>query len=1098
MPWPDGQAAHTMSWTRRFDRYFSARIRTRGLECHRAGRVHIRAGDAYNVEAEVFGTDTYRVRLRLDDGDLRVDCTCPYYDSDYENCKHIWAVMAASETDGHLSALIYASNPRLLDDALDDEVGHAFDENLQTRQPAEWEGTSPLYTTRDPAWKRQMTGLIPLVPPRSDHGSERDVGYVVESEESRNRGVPVIRALTRRRKKNGDWGVFNFRQTRIDSFSSLAEEDRRILALLAGAKEYAPYGYYYPGGNSRPAAYLVTPEVLSFVMPLLCGTGRCYLGEDLSSRELTPVTWDDGPAWEFWLESREEASSGDYLISGSLRRGEERIPLTEPSLLVPGVIFIGDRAARFDDHGAFAWIPMLREDGAVTVPAGDRESFLRELLALGALPRLDMHSELRVERAVLETPGLHVLVSDRSGRVAGIACDLRFKYGGTIVGWSDAGLYAHDEDAARFFWRDVEGERAAVSRLREEGFKVAGESHGSTWTIMPEGFADAVGNLLDDGWNVKVSGKPLRRARSVRVEVRSGVDWFDLEGAADFDGQSVKLPQLLKAVRRGERTVALGDGTVGLLPEKWLERYSRAAALASSDDGTIRFSHSQVALLDFLLASEPAAVFDDEFIRLREQVRDFAGVQPVDPAAGFKGTLRNYQREGLGWMEFLRQFGFGGCLADDMGLGKTVQVLALLASRYAGDNRVDHRPSLVVAPRSVVFNWKDEAKRFVPGLRVLDYTGTGRRAKRDDFSKYDLIVTTYATVRLDASFLKDHTFDTLILDEAQAIKNAATASAKAARLLKANHRLALSGTPVENHLGELWSVFDVLNPGMLGSVGAFESALSNGASNNGDLEMLSRALRPFILRRTKSQVAPELPAKVEQTIYCEMKPPQRRLYNELRKYYRQSLLRNADDATIKRSKIRVLEALLRLRQAACHPGLIDKERRNEPSAKLDALIPQIVEVIEGGRKALVFSQFTSLLGIVRNRLDEQGITYEYLDGRTRNRAARVARFQSDASCSLFLVSLKAGGLGLNLTAAEYVFILDPWWNPAVEAQAIDRTHRIGQIHQVFAYRLIARDTVEDRILELQQTKRSLADAIIGSDNSLISTLGREHLEVLFS
>jgi len=1087
-----------MSWTRRFDRYFSTGIRTRGLDYFRSGRVLIRAGDSYNVEAEVIGTGTYRVGLRLSEGDLRVDCTCPYFDSEYENCKHIWAAMAAAERDGHLSALMYVPNARLLDDALDEEAAFDLEDNPDAGESPRRGALSSPYTDREPAWKSQMTGLIPHVPPRTEHGRARDVGYVVESEESRTQGVPVIRVLTRRRKKSGDWGVFNFRLTRIDSFSSLPEEDRRILALLSGAREYAPHGHFYPGANSRPAAYHVPPEVLAFVMPLLCGTGRCYLGGNADSRELTALTWDDGPPWEFWLESREDADTGDYMISGSLRREADRIPLFEPSLLVPGVIFIGARVARFDDHGAFAWIPMLREDGVVTVPAQDRESFLGELLALGALPRLDMPDELRVEREVLGTPELRILAFDAAVGVSGIACELRFKYPGAVLAFSDPHLYAHDEESGRFFWRDVEGEGAAVSRLRDVGFKVAGSPHGSKWTIPQNGFADGIKHLLEDGWNVEASGRALRTATSVRVEVRSGVDWFDLEGGADFDGQSVGLPQLLKAVRRGERTVVLGDGTVGLLPEKWLERYLTVAALASSEEETIRFSHSQVALLDFLLAAEPAAVFDDEFIRVRDQVRDFAGILPLDPAVGFRGTLRNYQREGLGWLEFLREFGFGGCLADDMGLGKTVQVLALMAGRYTGDTGPGHRPSLVVAPRSLIFNWKDEAERFVPRLRILDYTGTRRHETRGDFANYDLIVTTYATVRLDASSLKDYTFDTLVLDEAQAIKNATTASAKAARLLRANHRLALSGTPVENHLGELWSVFDVLNPGMLGSVAAFEGALSNAAANNGDLEMLSRALRPFILRRTKSEVAPELPAKVEQTIYCEMKPSQRQLYNELKQYYRQSLLRDADDAIIKRSKIRVLEALLRLRQAACHPGLIDKARSNEPSAKLDALIPQIVEVIEGGSKALVFSQFTSLLGIVRDRLDEAGITYEYLDGRTRNRATRVARFQSDAACSLFLISLKAGGLGLNLTAAEYVFILDPWWNPAVEAQAIDRTHRIGQIHQVFAYRLIARDTVEDRILELQQTKRSLADAIISSDNSLIRTLGREDLEVLFS
>jgi SNF2 family DNA or RNA helicase len=317
--------------------------------------------------------------------------------------------------------------------------------------------------------------------------------------------------------------------------------------------------------------------------------------------------------------------------------------------------------------------------------------------------------------------------------------------------------------------------------------------------------------------------------------------------------------------------------------------------------------------------------------------------------------------------------------------------------------------------------------------------------------------------------------------------------------LRGERRLAMSGTPVENHLGELWSLFEFLNPGLLGSASVFK--LAGGALRNPDEEtrkLLAHALRPFILRRTKQQVARELPAKTEQTIYCELEPEQRKLYNELREHYRDALLARIEIQGLAKSKIMVLEALLRLRQAACHPGLIDVKRSGDSSAKLDTLLEQVSEVVDEGHKALVFSQFTSLLKIVRGRLDERGIVYEYLDGQTRDRQARVERFQTDMDCQLFLISLKAGGLGLNLTAAEYVFLLDPWWNPAVEAQAVDRAHRIGQTKQVFAYRLIARDTVEEKVLQLQESKRGLAAAIINADQSLIRDLKREDLELLLS
>jgi SNF2 family DNA or RNA helicase len=540
----------------------------------------------------------------------------------------------------------------------------------------------------------------------------------------------------------------------------------------------------------------------------------------------------------------------------------------------------------------------------------------------------------------------------------------------------------------------------------------------------------------------------------------------------------------------------LDDGSVGLLPEEWLRRYAAIAGFGSADGDSIRFGRSQVALLDALLAAQPAIAYDETFARLRSELHTFEGIRPEDPPRSFRGTLREYQREALGWFDFLRRFQFGGCLADDMGLGKTVMVLALLDARRQMNGRDGRLPSIVVVPRSLVFNWRDEAARFSPKLRIADYTGVQRDPT--SLGGADVVLTTYGTLRRDAARLTGIEFDYAILDEAQAIKNAATASAKSARLLRARHRLALSGTPIENHLGELWSLFEFLNPGLLGTAKAFQDASLARLREDDNLEWLSRSLRPFILRRTKEQVAPELPRRTEQTLQCELEPSQRRHYDELRAHYRQTLLTRIARDGVNRSKMQILEALLRLRQAACHSGLIDPARAHEPSAKFEVLIPRLLEVIAEGHKALVFSQFTSLLALLRPRLDSLNTPYEYLDGRTRDRAARVDRFQTDANCPLFLISLKAGGLGLNLTAAEYVFLLDPWWNPAVEAQAIDRAHRIGQSRHVFAYRLLARDTVEEKVAELQQSKRDLADAILKADAGFVRSLKAEDLEMLLS
>jgi SNF2 family DNA or RNA helicase len=646
----------------------------------------------------------------------------------------------------------------------------------------------------------------------------------------------------------------------------------------------------------------------------------------------------------------------------------------------------------------------------------------------------------------------------------------------------------------------MDAEKAAWAQLSEVGLRYIEDRwvQDAAWNVTASKLPRVVRALVESGWHVTAEGKVFRQAGKSSVSISSGVDWFELHGAIEYGDSSAPLPQLLAALKRGETMVTLGDGSYGLLPEEWLSRFGPVAAMGEAEGDHIRFRSNQSGVLDALLATQPTVNCDETFRRVRQELAQFQSISAAPQPAGFQGRLRDYQREGLGWMHFLRQFSFGGCLADDMGVGKTAQVLALLETRreLRAEGKVD-APSLVVVPKSLIFNWKQEVERFTPQVRVLDYTGIGRN--KDDLSAYDLILTTYGTLRRDALHFKDQVFDYVILDEAQAVKNARTESAKAVRLLRGDHRLALSGTPVENHLGELWSLLDFLNPGMLGASSVFQ--LAGGAMRNPSddaRKMLAHALRPFLLRRTKEQVATELPPKIEQTIYCEMEPRQRTLYNELREHYRKSLLPKINTDGIAKSKIQVLEALLRLRQAACHPGLIDRKHAQDPSAKLDVLIEQLRAVLEEGHKALVFSQFTSLLGILRKALEKDGIEHEYLDGKTVDRQARVERFQNDPECPLFLISLKAGGVGLNLTAADYVFILDPWWNPAVEAQAVDRTHRIGQLRQVFAYRLITRDTVEEKVLELQQTKRGLADAILGAENSLIRDLRREDIELLLS
>jgi superfamily II DNA or RNA helicase len=1118
-----------MAWTSQLSRQVAADVRRRGAHYYMTGAVRILKGDAEKVEASVRGTQVYAVTLDRRGKVIKAHCSCPYFQDRERLCKHVWATLLVADEKGYLRGPDDSAPRRLKLAADGDGAPAAGRQGNQGRgdgrhQPAGRNGASAQARPgpggkrgrrkrkRSPDWKKTITNLRGNMERADQPRGEgwpagREVLYVVDAQASGTAGALVVEVAVRERKKNGEWTKPKAQRLALEQITRLPDPaDREALSLLVGAKEQTDYGFGGWGYNgwyeSAPRRYQLTAPQQGHLLPLMCRTGHAYLrktAEDVPQ----PLRWDEGGPWELWLVVVADKGGKRYLISGELRRGEERRPLARAALLLRGLVLWEDHAAALEDFGAFDWVGLLRQTDALPVPATRKEDLIQELLRVPHLPRLDLPEELQFEevkvparpRLKIHPPRTHAWGPPR------LRGELSFEYDSELVPANQPGRGLYQGAQRRMLLRDPEAERAAEGLLRQLGFR-SPAYHPNELELAPRNLQTVVRALLSEGWQVEAEGKLYRRPGRIDIQVSSGIDWFELDGTVDFGGTVAHLPALLAALRRGDNAVPLGDGTYGILPEEWLKKYGLVAGLGKVEGDRLRFTRSQVGLLDALVASQPEAACDEVFARARDELRRFEGVKAAAPPAGFSGVLRGYQREGLGWLYFLQQFGFGGCLADDMGLGKTVQVLALLESRrelreQGGADAPG--PSLVVVPKSLVFNWKQEAARFAPKLRVLDHTGAGRAKPGEHFDEYDLILTTYGTLRRDALEFKDQVFDYCVLDEAQAIKNASSESAKAARLLRARHRLALSGTPVENHLGELWSLFEFLNPGMLGSASVFQ--LTGAGARNPSEEtrtLLAKALRPFILRRTKGQVAKDLPAKVEQTIYCDLEPAQRKLYDELRHHYRDTLLARVEREGLNRSKIQVLEALLRLRQAACHPGLIDKERTGDTSAKLDVLLPSLLEVTEEGHKCLVFSQFTSFLAIVRERLDQEQVPYLYLDGRTRDRAARVEQFQTDPERKLFLISLKAGGLGLNLTAAEYVFLLDPWWNPAVEAQAIDRAHRIGQTEQVFACRLIARDTVEEKVLALQESKRELADAIINADNSLIRGLGRDDLELLLS
>ncbi|MDQ0640742.1 SNF2 family DNA or RNA helicase [Pedobacter sp. W3I1] len=600
------------------------------------------------------------------------------------------------------------------------------------------------------------------------------------------------------------------------------------------------------------------------------------------------------------------------------------------------------------------------------------------------------------------------------------------------------------------------------------------------------------------GFNQLKNNKLSEFQAKINIEVLSGTDWFETKVKVKFGKQQVALKHLHKSIRNKSKFVTLDDGTQGILPHEWIEKFAAYFSAGEVTEDAILTPKIKFASINELY--EDALLDGDVKNELKLYKQKFEGtdsIQEVEVPKGLTATLRHYQKDGLNWLNFLDDFNFGSCLADDMGLGKTIQVLAFILSQR---EKVKHNTNLVVVPASLIFNWKAEVEKFAPSIQVKTIYAVERTKTTDTFDDYEIILTSYGTLLSDIRFLKDYRFNYIFLDESQLIKNPDSQRYKAVRMLQSRNKVTMTGTPIENNTFDLYGQLSFACPGLFGSKQQFADLYSTPIDQFKDsrrAEELQKKIRPFILRRTKEQVAKELPDKTEIVLYCEMGAEQREVYEANKKEIQDFILGKQEDE-LPKSSMHVLKSITTLRQICNSAALLaDGKSYLQASSKIDVLMEQI-ERKAGKHKILVFSQFVTMLDLIKKQLENRGIKYEYLTGQTRKRAEVVTSFQQNADIPVFLISLKAGGTGLNLTEADYVYLVDPWWNPAVENQAIDRAYRIGQHKNVMAVRLICPGTIEEKIMKLQATKKDLVKDLIQTDGSLFKNLTKKELLGLLS
>ena len=1121
-----------MDLKEKYSHFFEVETQQKGAELFSTGLVSIYESSQLYAYAEVDGDPFCEVKIDINGNTLSLDCECDIAQNG-QACKHIWATICACTAFGDLEKATKRSvkkDPVIQTKKYIAPKISALQVNTEVHVTSEiviHKGLSHIHelphTTRD---KQERAGdnihipsptnpIVEREPDREleienterafqnemhreftvdEYAPQYQIIYIINIAESAITDTISLQTYWRQQKKDGSWSALTeLMYTPGDVYPS--HTDQAIMHLISSTYQ-KPVAKVIPSAKAIINLFILPGHMARVILMKAAETGQLFWRSSKDSTDMTSLTPNSTES-TFSIEIY-NVDTNDYTAQGFLSNPSDSIDVAECIHLSKSQFFISSETIGYCTYsGAYQYAKKLSYERSIFLKSWKADDFVQELLVKTSLSTDAFPEPLNYTLTEpLVIPCLYFKTAKfKYKNSEQLHVELTFNYNGTQISDTSPQTRLISGSDRQYFTRDTNAEYMAAEKMKAMSFRYCTNPNLEElgWKLHPAKLDVTVNELLEADWHIIAHGKSYRKPQDKQMSVSSSMDWFELKATVSYGDEEVPLPELMAARKRGEDHVLLGDGSFGVLPLDWLKDFTVLTEIGLTEDDLIKFKRSQSALLDALLSKHQVTFDDDKLALVNSRMNDALTVTPSEPPATFIGQLRPYQKEGLGWLLYLQKIGLSGCLADDMGLGKTVQVLALLEYRRLANTG---KASLIVLPKSLIFNWQQEAEKFTPNLTVLVHTGAQRDKKGVNFKYADVVITTYGTLKRDVLLLQDRLFDYCILDESQAIKNSDTDVAKAVRLVRSDNRLTMTGTPIENHAGELLSQLDFLNPGMFGS-SQLIAKFSKGSAQLSpeDFTAINQAIRPFILRRTKEEVAKDLPEKVEQVLYCELEPWQREKYEELKAYYRKELLPDSGEGEEK-NQIEILEALLRLRQACCHPALINEKFHHAPSAKLELVIGKVRELIEEKHKVLMFSQFTSFLSLIRERLEHDNIKFSYLDGKTKDRAQQVKNFQENEDVEVFLISLKAGGTGLNLTAADYVFVLDPWWNPAIEAQAIDRAYRIGQKRNVFAYKLIAKNTVEEKVLEMQNQKRAVADQIINAGSNRITSISRSDLEYI--